>query len=68
MIKLLGFLLLLPLASVVAEQQEAITKDENNITVRVNPLVYDRTVKGSMDEVYKHIFTGLENNSYYVIF
>ena len=32
------------------------------------PLVYDRTVQGSMDEVYAKIFTALENNSYYVIF
>ena len=68
MIKLLGILFLLPIAGVIAEQQELIKKDEVNITLRANPFVYDRTVKGSMDEVYKHIFTGLENNSYYVIF
>lgn len=68
MIKLLGILFLLPIAGVIAEQQELIKKDEVNITLRANPFVYDRTVKGSMDDVYKHIFTGLENNSYYVIF
>ena len=68
MIKLLGILLLLPIAGVIAEQQELVKKDEVKITLRANPFVYDRTVKGSMDDVYKHIFTGLENNSYYVIF
>lgn len=35
---------------------------------RTNPLVYDRTVSAGMDEVYKNLFTTLENNSYFVIF
>lgn len=30
-------------------------------------LVYDRTVQGNMEEVYKKVFTALENNSYFVI-
>ena len=42
--------------------------DAANTGAKVNPLVYDRTVSGSMDEVYKNIFTALENNSYFVIF
>lgn len=29
--------------------------------------VYNRTVQGKMDEVYKKVFTALENNSYFVI-
>ena len=34
----------------------------------VNPFIYDRTVKGQMNEVYKKIFTALENNGYFVTF
>lgn len=68
MIKLLGILLLIPMTVLMAEQQSVTEKVEVSTTLRVNPLIYDRTVQASMDDVYKSIFTGLENNSYYVIF
>lgn len=32
------------------------------------PAVFVHKVKGKMNSVYKHLFTGLENNGYYVIF
>ena len=35
---------------------------------RVNPFIYNRYVLGEMAEVYKKIFTALENNGYYVLF
>lgn len=31
-------------------------------------MVYEKDVKGNMDATYKEVFTGLENNGYYVIF
>lgn len=31
-------------------------------------MVYEKDVKGDMDVTYKQVFTGLENNGYYVIF
>ncbi len=34
----------------------------------VEPLVFVHKVKGKMNTVYKHLFTALENNGYYVIF
>ena len=44
-------------------------KKENNINKQVvNPFIYDRTVKGDMNDVYKKIFTALENNGYFVTF
>lgn len=36
-------------------------------TSKIPSLVYDRTVQGKMEEVYKKVFTALENNSYFVI-
>ena len=68
MFRLLFVLLLIPMASLFAETQVVADKKTSVKTVRVNPLVYDRTVPGEMDEVYKHVFTALENNSYFVIF
>ena len=68
MIKLLGILFLIPFASAIAEIPTQAKPVQIASKARVNPLVYDRTVKASMDEVYKTVFTGLENNSYYVIF
>ncbi|MCW8899671.1 MAG: DUF302 domain-containing protein [Gammaproteobacteria bacterium] len=68
MFKLLGILLLIPIASLNAETP-LVVKEENAASIqRVNPLIYDRTVAGEMDEVYKNVFTALENNSYFVIF
>lgn len=32
------------------------------------PLVYEKIVDAEMDEIYKKVFTALENNGYYVIF
>lgn len=68
MFKLLSILFLIPVTTLLAEPQ-LIAKEVNTVkTLRVNPLVYDRTVRGEMDDVYKHVFTALENNSYFVIF
>lgn len=66
-IKFLGILLLIPVTALFAEPQ-VVNKTKAASTVKTNPLVYDRTVQVGMDEVYKNIFTALENNSYYVIF
>jgi len=69
-IKLLGILLLIPMTTLLAEPQAANKKVEagTTTTLRVNPLVYDRTVNAGMDEVYKSVFTALENNGYFVLF
>lgn len=70
MFKLFCVLLLIPIstfAAVPQTQSPAVHKK----TVKklfVNPLVYDRTVSAGMNEVYKSVFTSLENNSYFVIF
>ncbi len=65
MFKWLGILFLIPIISVSAETQ----KTEKDIKPQVvNPFIYDRTVKGDMREVYKRIFTALENNGYFVTF
>lgn len=68
MFKLLSILFLIPMTTLLAESQSVVKQEKAVITQRVNPLIYDRTVPGEMDEVYKNIFTALENNSYYVIF
>ena len=68
MYKLLFVLFLIPTTAVFAETQVTTTKEITSNKARVNPLIYDRTVPGEMDEVYKHVFTALENNSYFVIF
>ena len=69
MIKLLGILLLIQMTTLIAAEPQDVKKKVNAATtLRVNPLIYDRTVKGSMDDVYKKVFTALENNSYYVLF
>jgi uncharacterized protein (DUF302 family) len=65
--KLLGILFLIPMTVLAAESGNVSTQKEAT-TLRVNPLVYDRTVPGEMNEVYKKVFTALENNSYFVIF
>ena len=68
MLKLISILFILPVATLLAEPQ-LVAKQESSVkTQRVNPLVYDRTVQGQMAEVYKNVFTALENNSYFVIF
>jgi len=66
--RLLLVLFLLPVTSVLAETQVTAVKASDANTGKVNPLIYDRTVPGEMDDVYKHVFTALENNSYFVIF
>lgn len=70
MFKLLSFLLLLPITTLIAEPQPQIVKNPVTTTtkLKVNPLVYDRTVPAGMEDVYKSIFTALENNSYFVLF
>lgn len=68
--KLLSFLLLIPMTTLLAEpaKQTATVQEKKAAKLRANPLIYDRTVTGEMDVVYKSIFTALENNSYFVIF
>ena len=69
MYRLLFVLFLLPVTGYVfAEAQVTASKETMVKKARVNPLVYDRTVPGVMEDVYKHLFTALENNSYFVIF
>lgn len=70
MIKLLGILFLIPMTTLLAEpvSQGVSVQEKSATTLRVNPLIYDRTVSGEMDDVYKNIFTALENNSYFVFF
>lgn len=54
---------------VVSAEPQNVVKKENNINKQVvNPFIYDRTVKGDMNDVYKKIFTALENNGYFVTF
>lgn len=67
MLKLLSILFLIPMVA-LAEPQINVVPEQKMNTPKTNPLVYDRTVQGEMDEVYKNIFTALENNSYFVIF
>ena len=33
-----------------------------------SPMIYEKDTKGEFDATYKQVFTGLENNGYYVIF
>jgi len=67
--KLFSILLLLPISIVLAAETQSTVKQENVIAKpRTNPLVYDRTVSTEMDDVYKNIFTTLENNGYFVLF
>lgn len=66
--KLLSFLLLLPITTLIAEPQLIKKPVTTTTTLKANPLVYDRTVPAGMEDVYKSIFTALENNSYYVLF
>ena len=69
MVKLLSVLLLIPMSIAFAAEPPNIIKQEKVIVKsRTNPLVYDRTVSVEMDEVYKNIFTTLENNGYFVLF
>lgn len=69
MVKLFSILLLIPMSIVFAAEPQNIVKKKNVIVKSLaNPLVYDRTVSVEMDEVYKNIFTTLENNGYFVLF
>ena len=69
MVKLLSVLLFIPMSIAFAAGPQNVVKQENVIVKsRTNPLVYDRTVSAGMDEVYKNLFTTLENNGYFVLF
>ena len=68
MLRLLCILCLIPVTTLLAEPQNVAKQKKVTSSLRVNPLIYDRTVMSGMDEVYKNIFTALENNSYFVIF
>lgn len=68
MFRLVFVLFLLPVTMLFAEPQATVENADTVITGKVNPLVYDRTVPGEMEDVYKHVFNALENNSYFVIF
>jgi len=67
-LRLLCILFLIPVTTLLAEPLNVAEKKKVISSLRVNPLIYDRTVTSGMDEVYKNIFTALENNSYFVIF
>ena len=64
----MSFLLLFPAVLFATEIQNVNKHNKSSKKIRVNPLVYDRTVQGEMNDVYKSVFTALENSSYYVIF
>ena len=68
MFKLLCILLLIPMTTLLAAPPSTVKAEKKKVTLRVNPLIYDRTVAGEMDEVYKKVFTALENNGYFVTF
>lgn len=68
MFRLFFVLFLIPFTTLYAETQVVADNNQTLKTGRANPLVYDRTVSGEMDDVYKNVFTALENNSYFVIF
>lgn len=69
MVKFLSILFIIPISIAIAAEPPKTIKIENPVaTPRTNPLVYDRTVPGEMDDVYKNIFTALENNGYFVLF
>jgi len=44
------------------------TPIENPVSVKVEPAVFVHKVKGEMNKIYKRLFTGFENNGYYVLF
>lgn len=54
-----------PIVEKVADVPNAQTPDT---TSTIAPAVFVHKVKGVMNTVYKNLFTGLENNGYYVIF
>lgn len=56
------------MATLFSEPKTTTKYTKPTFVVRANPFVYDRTIQGSMTEVYNSIFTALENNSYYVLF
>ena len=33
-----------------------------------SPMIYEKQVKGNMEETYKQVFESLENNGYFVVF
>lgn len=68
MVKLLSILFFIPMVILLAEPVSAAQPKKSISSQRANPLIYDRTVSGEMNEVYKNVFTALENSSYYVIF
>lgn len=54
---------------VEADKQTELTGQvENPAIVSLKPAVFVHKVKGKMNKIYKRLFTGLENNGYYVIF
>lgn len=66
--KLITILILLPFSILAAETNISVKPEKKVSTPRANPFVYDRTVTGQMDDVYKNIFTALENNGYFILF
>jgi uncharacterized protein (DUF302 family) len=56
------------MTTLLAEPELVVKQSKAATNLRVNPLVYDRTVSAEMDVVYKNIFTALENNGYFVLF
>jgi uncharacterized protein (DUF302 family) len=56
------------LAPVAAAQTPKTEQAETNPVAEEKPLVYEKIVNAEMDQIYKQVFTALENNGYYVIF
>ena len=55
--------------AVVSGEQQVQPQPETVPSVPpAEPAVFVHKVKGKMNTIYKHLFTGLENNGYYVIF
>ncbi len=68
MSKIISLILLSVLAVQPALAESTSATVAKSVSPKVNPFIYDRTVQGDMPEVYKNIFTALENNGYFVIF
>ncbi|MEJ2141602.1 MAG: DUF302 domain-containing protein [Gammaproteobacteria bacterium] len=51
-----------------AESVTGPVKKQETITEKLEPSVYERRIKRDEPEVYKQLFSALENNGYFVVF
>lgn len=69
-----GLIFLLPFHIITVSAETPVIETTTIIPAKpipkkvLKPLVYEKVVRGSMDKIYKQVFTALENNGYYVIF